>query len=92
MRFFTDGLPSSWSVERFISVAKSQKKVYIMLCKDALYIKALLRVPFGNYCMRGVVKTVIQHEAKLSAVSASRPHCDCYNSHSIRVYSALIVL
>ena len=26
---------------------------------------------YGNYCVRGVVETVIQHEAKPSAVSAS---------------------
>ena len=55
-----------------------------------ILIKALLRVCYENYCTRGVIKTVIHHEAKPSIVSASRPHSECYNSHSVQAYSALL--
>ena len=54
-----------------------------------VYVKAPLRVMYEKYSTRGGVEWQIQHEAKPSAVFATRPHPECCIFRTSRVNGAL---
>jgi len=58
--------------------------VEVTISERYVLVKAPLRVHYVNCSTRGVVEGQIKHEAKLSAIFASRPHPSCYNSRSVR--------
>ena len=47
-------------------------------------VKARFRVLYAIYSTRGVVESQIEHEAKPSVLSDSRPHTECYKSRRAR--------
>ena len=63
--------------------------LYVLLNILHVYVKAPLRVMYEKYSTRGGVKWQIQHEAKSSAVFATRPHPECCIFRTSRVNGAL---
>ena len=50
---------------------------FFLICVLYVLVNVLLRVYYRNYCTRGVAEVLRQHEAKPSAVLASRPLLEC---------------